>query len=694
MKKILSGISRIAGHTERGICYAALLSMAVLPVVVAALRPFNMAIPGATSFLVHIFLVAGLFAAMLTTRAKEHISISIVQYFKDEKLKTVLSFAAGFLSVLVTTVLFWNSLTLFVYSPATRAVGIIPQSFFKLIMATAYGVMALRFAIYSARGANAAGEAGQDSGWLKAIPFSGLLLGSVLALPAIAKIIWGFEPPQPFYSWVNFLYDAALYIGTPLILLLILAALAGAPIFVVIGAIALVMLQAGGREPETGLIHVFSAFTNGNLIAIPLFTLTGFLLSESKAGQRLVAAFRNLFGWIPGGMIIATVVICAFFTSFTGASGVTILALGGILFIILQKGGGAGAGHSEKFSLGLLTSAGGVGILFPPSLPIILVASTINSILFFMGETVTYTVIDFFLGAIIPGIILMLAMIVYGVIATVKVTMPTEPFKPKENTALRRSVFEIFVPKVIRNFVMMAYWVIASVKVKIPPVEPFKPKETVTALKGSAFEILLPVILVGGFFSGILTLVEVSAVSVVYVFIVQVFIHRDIALKDVPRALLKAVPIVGGIISILAMAQALSYSVIYSQVPENFALWMRQTVESRYLFLLLLNVALLLLGSFMDIFSAILVVLPLVVPLALVYEINPIHLGIIFIINLEAGFLTPPVGMNLFMASYRFKRPFMEICRYVLPFLGVRMIVVLLVTYIPWFSSVLVGLFG
>jgi len=642
MKRVLSAALRAAGHAEKGICYAALIAMALLPVVVALLRPFNIAHANFRPILIHLFLAAGLFAAMITTQTKEHISISIIQYSKNETVKRILTFLTGFLSVLVATILFWNCLSLFHHSPAGRMVAFIPENFFMLLMAVAYGVMAFRFAI------NASSGIEKQNCPLKTLPFFAIILGSVLALPAIAKIAWGFEPPEPFYSWVNHLYDAAFFVGTPLILLLIVAALAGAPIFVIIGAIALVMLQAGGREPETASIHIYSALTNMDLIAIPLFTLTGFFLSESRAGERLVAAFRGLFSWMPGGMIIATVVICAFFTSFTGASGVTILALGGILFIILKTGSSARGGYPDKFSLGLLTSAGGIGILFPPSLPIILVASTINSILFFMGAPVNYDIIDFFLAAIIPGIILVVAMILYGIFA--------------------------------------------SVKVKIP-VEPFKLKETAAAIKGSAFEILLPIILVGGYFSGILTLVEVSAVSVVYVFIVEVFIHRDIALKDVPKVLFKAVPIIGGIISILAMAQGLSYAVIYSQVPANFADWMKATIESRYMFLLLLNLALLLLGSFMDIFSAILVVLPLIVPLAVVYEISPIHLGIIFIINLEAGFLTPPVGLNLFMASYRFKRPFIEICRYVLPFLAVRLVVVLLVTYIPWFSSFLVGLF-
>jgi tripartite ATP-independent transporter DctM subunit len=351
-------------------------------------------------------------------------------------------------------------------------------------------------------------------------------------------------------------------------------------------------------------------------------------------------------------MIIATVVICAFFTSFTGASGVTILALGGILYTILtNKQGlaeGAGRGYPDKFAIGLLTSVGGVGLLFPPSLPIILVGSTTNSILSFMGETVNYTILDFFSAAIIPGLILVAAMIIFGIIA--------------------------------------------SIKVKIP-VEPFEFSRAGKALKGSLLEILLPLLLILGYFTGFLNLVEISAVAVIYVFVAEVLINRDIPLKDVKRVFFKAVPIIGGVLSILAMAKALSYAIIDSQVPENFALWMQDTIESKYVFLLLLNLALLVVGCLMDIFSAILVILPLIVPLGQAYGIDPVHLGIIFIINLEVGFLTPPVGMNLFLASYRFNKPFMTICRYVLPFLLIQFAVVLLVTYVPALSSFLPGLF-
>ena len=639
----MAKILKLALGLEKGLCYAAFILMALLPVADFLLRPFNIAIPYSRSFLIRLFLVAGLFAAMITTASKEHISIAITQFAKNTLLKNILSFASGLISGLIATVLFWDSVSFLKFSMSGRSVGAIPDILFALAMPIAYGIMAMRFAVFSIPIEN---KEKKDRFYFLRIllPVLIIILGSFIALPAIAKLAWGFDPPEPFYSWVNSHYDLAFNATTPLILFLIVAGLAGTPIFVVIGGIALIMLQAAGNEPEIVPIQIYSALTGVDLIAIPLFTITGFFLSESKAGERLVRTFRSLFSWMNGGMIIATVIICAFFTSFTGASGITILALGGILYTILSEK----LGYPEKFSIGLLTSVGCIGLLFPPSLPIILVGSTTNSILFFMGETVNYNIIDFFLGAIIPGIIMVLSRIIFGIIISKKVQIPVEPFNIKEAGA---------------------------------------------SIKGSFFEILLPIILIGGYFTGILTLVEVSAVSAIYVFIAEVFINRDIAIKDIPKVLFKAIPIIGGILSILAMASALSYAIVDSRIPENFAFWMRNTVESRIVFLLLLNLALLVVGCLMDIFSAIFVVLPLIIPLGQIYGIDPVHLGIIFIINLELGFMTPPVGLNLFLASYRFKKPFTEVCRFIVPFIGVQLAVVLLVTYVPWFSTFLVGLF-
>ncbi|MCL2006665.1 MAG: TRAP transporter large permease subunit [Treponema sp.] len=619
---------------EQGFCYTALILMAFLPFLDAVLRPLGIFIPFSRHLMVRLFLISGLFAAMITTGNKEHISIAIMQYAKNEKIKGVLNFCASLISSFIAVIVFWDSLSFIRHSFSGRtALFLIDDRVFAFILPIAFGTIALRFASNLSRRKYCP------------LPLLPILLGTAAALPGIVKAIWGFDSPGIFNAPMDFLYDFAYYARVPLILFLIVAALSGTPIFIAIGGIAMVLLRAGGGEPEVAPVQIFSALTGTDLIAIPLFTITGFFLSESKAGERLVKTFRSLFSWLPGGMIIATVVICAFFTSFTGASGVTILALGGILYTILQEK----LGYTEKFSIGLLTSVGCIGLLFPPSLPIILVGSTTNSIMFFMGETVNYRIIDFFLGGIIPGIILIIAMIIFGVIA--------------------------------------------SAKAKIP-VEPFRFKEAISSLKGSILEILLPLILIGGYFSGILTLVEVSAFSVFYVFIAEVLINKDIKLNDIPKVFNKAVPIIGGILAILAMANALSYAFIDSEVPERFVSWMQSNVESRIVFLLLLNLALFILGCLMDIFSAILIALPLIIPLGLAYGIDPVHLGIIFIVNLEVGYLTPPVGLNLYLASYRFKMPFTQICRYVLPFLAIQIIVVFLVTYVPALSTFLVRLFN
>jgi tripartite ATP-independent transporter DctM subunit len=332
-------------------------------------------------------------------------------------------------------------------------------------------------------------------------------------------------------------------------------------------------------------------------------------------------------------MIIATVIICAFFTSFTGASGVTILALGGILYSILSEH----VTYPEKFSIGLLTSVGSIGLLFPPSLPLILV-----------GAMAQINIFHMFLGGLIPGLALVAVVIVFGIFA--------------------------------------------SVKVKIP-VEPFDPKRALRSLKGSALEILLPFFLVVSYFTGFLSLVEIGGVAVIYIFITEVLIHRDITLFQVPGVFLKSVPIIGGVLAILALSQSLSFYIVDTNMPMILADWMLETINSKFIFLLLLNLFLLVVGCLMDIFSAILIVLPLITPLGMAYGIDPVHLGIIFITNLEVGFLTPPVGLNLFLASYRFKKPFVDICRYVFPFLLIQLAVVLLVTYIPVFSTFLTRFF-
>jgi tripartite ATP-independent transporter DctM subunit len=605
---------------EQGVCYTALALMTLLPVAeVAARRVFHTGIPASSGLLIQLLLAVGILSGMLTTKKAEHLSISLIQYLSAEnRFKKFCMVLSGLLCTFITVIIAWTSLPFIKIGLSGRIIGFIPERAAALILPIGYAVIAFRFARLT-----------PVRGPARLLPVLAAVLGTLAAFPSIAKFIWGFDIPDAVYDLIDVFYDAAYYGRVPAAAVLIFAAFTGTPLFAVIGGLALILLQASGAAMEIVVSQVYAALTRSSIIAIPLFTITGFLLSESKAGERLVKTFRNLFGWLPGGLIIVTVIICAFFTSFTGASGVTILALGGILYSILSKH----AQYPDAFSIGLLTSVGSIGLLFPPSLPIILV-----------GATSQTNIIHMFAGGILPGLILVTAVIIFGIIASIRIKIPREPFH------------------------------LAS---------------SLRSLKDSAFEIILPLFLIAGYFSGLFSLVEIGAIAAVYVFIVEALIHREIKISGLPQVLLKALPIIGGVLSILALSQALSYYIVDTQAPENFARLMRTTVQSKYVFLLLLNLSLLVVGCLMDIFSAILIVLPLVLPLGQVYGIDPVHLGIIFITNLEVGFLTPPIGLNLFLATYRFKKPFVQICRYVLPFLLIQLIVVILVTYIPWLSTFL-----
>jgi tripartite ATP-independent transporter DctM subunit len=616
------GVWAFLYRVEDVICIVSLVLLVLLPVAEAAARLFfNTGVPASSGLMIHLLLAAGLAAGMITTRNNEHLAIALIQHFSGDAVKERIQIFTNLVSAFVVTVIAWSAVSFIKIGLQGRIIGFIPDRVFALIIPIGYGVIAVRFAR----------RAGL-TGWKRIFPILAVILATAASFPVITKFIWGFDLPDPVFDLCDRLYLLAYYLKVPLVVLLLAAALAGTPLFVVMGGLALLLLEASGGQMDSVASDIYTALTNNNIIAIPLFTLVGFFLSESKAGERLVLTFRSLFSWLPGGMIIAAVIICAFFTCFTGASGVTILALGGILYTILSEH----VKYPERFSIGLLTSVGSIGLLFPPSLPIILVGATTQTNIFHL-----------FLGGIIPGMILVAAVIIYGIIA--------------------------------------------SVRIKIP-VEPFDFHKALSALKKSFLEILLPVFLIVGYFTGILSLVEIGAAGVLYIFMVEVLIHRDIQFKAIPGIFLKAIPIIGGVLSILALSKALSYYIVDTQTPANLAKWMQGAIQSKYLFLLLLNVSLLVVGCLMDIFSAILIVLPLIAPLSQVYGVDPVHLGIIFITNLEVGFLTPPVGLNLFLASYRFKKSFVDICRYVFPFLFIQLAVVLLVTYLPVLSTWLPGL--
>jgi len=609
---------------EEIFCIVSLSLMVLLPVLESIARLlFNTGVPASSLLTGQLLLFSGLLAGMICTKNENHLAISLVQFVPEGKFKNDLKVFTCLVSSFIAVIITFCSVSFIKIGLEAKVIGFIPVRLLAVIVPVSFGVIAIRFARLT-----------KLTGRKIILPVMSIVLGVIASFPVIAKIVWGFDMSDAVYDFCDKYYIFAYYAKVPLAVFLVLAAFGGTPLFIVIGGLTLLLLQASGGQIDSVAADIYAGLVNNNILAIPLFTIVGFFLSESKAGYRLVNTFRSLFSWLPGGIIIVTVVICAFFTSFTGASGVTILALGGILYAILSEH----LKYPEKFSIGLLTSAGSVGLLFPPSLPLILV-----------GTVAQINIFHLFLGGIIPGIILVLTVIVLGIVI--------------------------------------------SFKVKIP-VEKFDGRKALVSIKDSILEILLPVFLILGYFSGILSLVEIGAAAVLYIFIVEVFITRDIRLKDLKNVLMKAIPIIGGVLMILAVAKALSYYIVDTQAPANAAKWMQDAFSSKYIFLLLLNIVLIVLGFFLDIFSAIMIVLPLIVPISQVFGIDPVHLGIIFLVNCELGYMTPPVGLNLFMASYRFKKPFVDICRYVTPFLLIRLVVVLLVTYIPLLSTFLIRVFS
>jgi tripartite ATP-independent transporter DctM subunit len=420
-------------------------------------------------------------------------------------------------------------------------------------------------------------------------------------------------------------------------LVLLGLALLGMPLFAVIAAMALLGFHSSDVNLSVVAIEIYRMVDSPVLVAIPLFTFVGYLLSESRASHRLVRVTDALLGWMPGGMAIVALVACAVFTALTGASGVTIIAIGGLLLPALKE-----AGYGERYTLGLLTSSGSLGLLFPPSIVLILygvIAQQLD-----LGQTVSID--DMFLAGLLPGLLMVVMLSAYG---------------------------------------MWSGWTAQRART------PFSWREVAGALREAIWELPLPFIVLGGIYGGLFAVSEAAAVSVLYVFVVEVFIYREIPVKELPRVMREAMVVVGGVLIILGVALASTNYLIDAEVPMRLFDYVRAHVDSQLTFLLLLNAFLLVLGMLLDIFSALILIVPLILPLAVGYGIHPAHLGIVFLANMQLGYFTPPVGMNLFIASYRFKRSVMQLAGASLPFLAILAVAVLVITYWPQLSLGLIG---
>jgi tripartite ATP-independent transporter DctM subunit len=420
-------------------------------------------------------------------------------------------------------------------------------------------------------------------------------------------------------------------------LALIALALLGMPLFAVIAALALLGFHASEIDLSVVAIEIYRLVDSPVLVAIPLFTFAGYLLSESQASHRLVRLTDALLGWLPGGMAIVALVACAIFTALTGASGVTIIAIGGLLLPALRE-----AGYGERFTLGLLTSSGSLGLLFPPSIVLILygvIAQQLD-----LGQPVSID--DMFLAGLLPGLLMVLLLSVYGMWSGRNAEHAREPFS----------------------------W-----------------REVAGALREAIWEVPLPFIVLGGIYSGLFAASEAAAVSVLYVLVVEVFIYREIPVRELPRVMRESMVVVGGVLIILGVALASTNYLIDAEVPARLFDYVRTHVDSQLTFLLLLNGFLLIVGMLLDIFAALFLLVPLILPLAVGYGIHPAHLGIVFLANMQLGYFTPPVGMSLFIASYRFHRSVMQLAGASLPFLAILAAAVLIITYWPELSLTLLA---
>lgn len=583
-----------------------LAAMVLLPCLEIVLRKFfRTGVPASVPIVQHLVLILGMLGGAIAAREGRLLSMATLTTWLKGRWQSGARLVANSVGGAISALLALSSWPVIKFSRqqgSELAYGI-PVWVVQLALVIGFSAVALRL-IWHAGGS-----------------WRGRVGSLVLAGALVAVGVW--QPVDPEQ------------LRLPALILLLVATLLGAPVFTTIGGAAIILFAALGEPTASVPLKLNELTTSATLPAIPLFTLAGYFLAEGGAATRLVRVFQTMFGQFRGGPAVVTVVVCAFFTSFTGASGVTILALGGLLMPVLVA-----AGYSERTALGLLTAAGSLGLLFPPCLPPILYSIVASS-----STDAQVSMEQMFQGGLVPGVLLM------G---------------------------------------MTAFWGIRQAPKELKGARPFSAREAGAALWGAKWELLIPVVALTALFGGFATPVEAAAITALYAFFVEVVIYRDLHLfRDVPRVITECGLLVGGVLLILGVALGFTYFLIDTQVPDLAVEWVTAHISSKLLFLLAVNLLLIVVGCLMDIFSAIVVVVPLLVPLGLAYDINMVHLGIIFLANLELGYLTPPVGMNLFLSSYRFQKPIPEVVRASFPMLIVLFVGVLLITYVPLLTTAL-----
>ncbi|MFI5371267.1 MAG: TRAP transporter large permease subunit [Candidatus Eisenbacteria bacterium] len=582
---------------------AFLLSM-VLPLIDAFGRPLGgFFIPGASSYRAQLTLWLAFIGGLLATREGKHLTLSTAEAFAAPHVRRAARLFSSSVAAAVCAVLTWSAIGVVGADRGSGQVLVIgiPNWIPETIMPIALGLIAVRLAW---------GASERWSG--RAVAFASMLLAFGI-------------------GWIP---GARHTLALPLLAVILLAALVGAPVFVAMGGVALVLFFKDSVPVSAVTAEIYRLMVSPTLPAIPLLTACGYVMAESNASMRLVRFFRSLFGWMPGGVAVLVAAVCALFTTFTGGSGITIMALGGLLYPILLEDG-----YSEGFSLGLVTASGSLGLLFPPSLPVIL-----------YGIVANVPADSLYLAGLVPGTLLVVLVALYGIRIGRKVNS-------------RRQAFSLI--------------------------------EALRAGWAAKWELSVPIVVVVLFMTGLATMVEASAVAFAYAIVVECFVTRDIhPFRALPGVLIKAGVLCGSVLILLSSALGLTSWLVDAQIPDALLSAVQTHIHSPHVFLLVLNVVLLVLGSVLEIYSAIVILAPLVAPIGAAFGINPVHLGIVFLANLELGFLFPPVGLNLFLSSSRFKKPLPELYRHVLPFLAILGLGVLLITYLPQMSIGILKLLG
>ena len=560
-------------------------------------RITGIGITGAAAWCQHLTLWIGLIGALWATSSDKHIAIATKMIFNLKRGGAMLTRLIGLITAVILILLVLSTAQLVYYQADSPEMigGWFPVWLAQLAMPVAFLVMGGMTILRSSRR------------WR---------IRLLTALGAIALAAGFLLVPE----------QAREFCIIPMVIALVLFAFAGMPLFAVLGGVSLVLLHSASIPLAALSAETYRTFTHPVLPSIPLFALAGSILAAGGAAQRLVRLVRAWTSWLPGGIAISTVCVSALFTAVTGASGVTIIALGGMLLPVLIA-----SQYRQRFSMGLLTSSGSVGLLFPPSLPVIL-----------YGVYGHVPIDKMFMGALVPGILLILFLAGF-------------------------SIYQEHIGVISR--------------------QSFDIREALHATWEAKGDLLLPILVVFGLFSGIFTIVETAAFVAVWAILLETIIHKQIRIRsELPKTLVESCTLTGALLIVMGVATGLVSYLVDEQIPLKAIDLVQSTIHSKWAFLIILNLVLLLIGALMDIYTAIVVIVPLIVPLGVAYGINPVHLGIIFLANLELGYLTPPVGMNLFFSSLRFKKPLLGVWKTVIPFLLVFAIWVLLITYVPFIT--------